>query len=509
METLVTEPLAAVDTEVLNALTLIDRHAEERPDHPAILFEDERITYKQLVERSTTVAHALRALKIGAGSRICLIARNSPNYYVAYLGVLRAGGALFPINADLSHDEIAYIVTKTDPALALYDPDCHQTLSDTWNKNGFDTPHHLIDDLLAENAPKGSSLDIGRDPESIAVVIHTSGTTARPKGVIASDAMEVKSALALIREWNVQPSDISVCALPLSYTFGLFTASFVALSAGASVLLFKKFNPVHVLAGIEKHGATYMVGVPAMYAMMLEHVEQTSKQYQLKSVRFMASSGAPIAAHIKERFSQRMRLPLLEYYALSECTPIFSFSFDQSPLPPFGSCGRLIKGADVKIVDELGTLVPEGATGHLYISSERLMSGYYLDPERNASAFEDGWFNTGDLAYRDSKGFYYLVGRDRDQVISGGYKIASAEVEEQILKHESVAQAAVVGTPDDILGEVVKAVLVLKDGCQITESEIIAHCKKGLAEHKVPKLVEFREALPTSPAGKVLKRQLV
>src|SRR5690606_19587816 len=114
-----------------------------------------------------------------------------------------------------------------------------------------------------------------------------------------------------------------------------------------------------------------------------------------------------------------------------------------------------------------------------------------------------------DLAYRDSKGFYYLVGRDRDQVISGGYKIASAEVEEQILKHESVAQAAVVGTPDDILGEVVKAVLVLKDGCQITESEIIAHCKKGLAEHKVPKLVEFREALPTSPAGKVLKRQLV
>ncbi len=504
-----TEHLAVADAEALNALTLIDRHAEERPDHPAILFEDQRVTYKQLVERATIMAHALKALNIGAGSRICLIARNSPNYYVAYLGVLRAGGALFPINADLSHDEIAYIVNKTDPALVLYDPDCHQILSDTWNKNGLDTPHHLIDDLLAENVAGGLSLDTHRGPGDMAVVIHTSGTTARPKGVVASDAMEVNSALALIREWNVQPSDISVCALPLSYTFGLFTASFVALTAGASVLLFKKFNPVHVLAGIERHGATYMVGVPAMYAMMLEHVEQTGKQYQLKSVRFMASSGAPIAAHIKERFSQRMGLPLLEYYALSECTPIFSFSLNQSPLPPFGSCGRLIKGAEVKIVDEHGNSVPDGTAGHLYVRSERLMSGYYLDPERNASAFEDGWFNTGDLAYRDPEGFYYLVGRDRDQVISGGYKIASAEVEEQILKHGSVAQAAVVGSPDDILGEVVKAVLVLKDGYQLTESEIVAHCKEYLAEHKVPKLVEFREALPTSPAGKVLKRQLI
>lgn len=506
------EQLSRTETEIVDALALIDGHAQERPDHPAVLFEGQQMTYRELTDRSVVLATALQGLGLASDSRVCLVSRNSPDYYAAYLGVLRAGGALFPINADLNHNEITYIINKTAPALILYDEDCQQALSGIWEKNTFDTPHHSIESLLKmglQTTPD-TEFKTSRTADSVAVVIHTSGTTATPKGVVATDRMEVASALALIREWKVTPSDMSVCALPLSYTFGLFTASFVALTAGATVLLFKKFNPVRVLESIEQSGATYMVGVPAMYAMMLEHVEQTGKSYDLGRVRFMASSGAPIAAHIKERFSQRMGLPLLEYYALSECTPIFSFSFNAPTLPPFGSCGTLVSGAEVKILDDEGNIVPEGATGSLYVKSEeRLMTGYYLDPERNAEAFDDGWFNTGDLAHCDPDGHFYITGRERDQVISGGYKIASAEVEEQILKHSAVAQAAVVGSPDNVLGEVIKAVLVLKEGRHTDQAEIIAHCEQGLALHKVPRIVEFRDALPTSPAGKVLKRQLV
>ncbi|MCI2807054.1 class I adenylate-forming enzyme family protein [Eoetvoesiella caeni] len=503
------------DAERLNALSLIDRHAHERPDQAAVLFEGQSLTYRQLVDRSIAIAAALRTQGVAAGSRVGMIARNCPDYYSTYLGVLRAGGTLFPINADLSHNEIAHIVAKSAPALVVCDSECRQALAETLLQNGLKTPYSEIDALLPGSAvpasndtPRQESQAV-RGPDSVAVVIHTSGTTALPKGVVATDRMEVSSALALIHEWQIRPGDISVCALPLSYTFGLFTASFVALTAGATVLLFKKFNPVHVLEGIEKFKASYMVGVPAMFAMMLEHVRQTNKQYNLKHVRFMASSGAPIATSIKEDFHRRLNLPLLEYYALSECTPIFSFSFAAEALPPQGSSGRLIDGAEVKILDDEGQHVPPGNTGKLFVRSARLMSGYYQDPERNAAAFTDGWFNTGDLAYSDPQGFFYVVGRERDQVISGGHKIASAEVEGQILKHEAVAQAAVVGSPDAILGEIIKAVLVLKPGSRVDPAEIIAHCEQGLARHKIPRIVEFRDALPISPAGKVLKRQLV
>ena len=503
-----------VHEEALNALSLIDRHIRQQPDHTAVLFEDQAISYGQLGRRANAMALALRQKGVGPGSRVCIIARNHPDYYAAYLGVLRAGGTLFPINADLSRNEVAYIVQKSEPVLVMHDADCRQTVLDTWSQNELAMPHCDLNDLLE----LGSGMLLRhrpdpdewprREPDSVAVVIHTSGTTALPKGVVATDHMEIASAQALIQAWRLAPQDVSVCALPLSYTFGLFTASFVALCAGATVLLFNKFNPVRVLEAVERHGASYMVGVPAMYAMMLEHVEQTGRTYRLSRVGFMASSGAPIAPITKKEFHRRMGVPLLEYYALSECTPIFSFDFSD-PLPPIGSSGKLVAGAEVKILDDQGQAVAAGETGRLFLRSERLMPGYYLDPERNAAAFVDGWFNTGDLAYCDSEGYFHVVGRERDQVISGGHKISSAEVEDQILLHEAVAQVAVVGSPDKILGEVIKAVLVLKDGCSADAAGIIAHCEQRLAKHKVPRIVEFRASLPTSPAGKVLKRQLV
>jgi len=503
-----------VHEEALNALSLIDRHIRQQPDHTAVLFEDQAISYGQLGRRANAMALALRQKGVGPGSRVCIIARNHPDYYAAYLGVLRAGGTLFPINADLSHNEIAYIVQKSDPALLMHDADCEQDLLDACSRNGLSAPHCGLSELLQHGFSLLQEHDPAaydwprREPDSIAVVIHTSGTTALPKGVVATDRMEIASAQSLIQAWRLAPQDVSVCALPLSYTFGLFTASFVALCAGATVLLFNKFNPVRVLEGIERHGASYMVGVPAMYAMMLEHVEQTGRTYRLNRVGFMASSGAPIASITKKEFHQRMGVPLLEYYALSECTPIFSFDFND-PLPPIGSSGKLVAGAEVKILDDRGQAVAAGETGRLFVRSERLMPGYYLDPERNAMAFVNDWFNTGDLAYCDAEGYFHVVGRERDQVISGGHKISSAEVEDQILLHEAVAQAAVVGSPDRILGEVIKAVLVLKEGCSADAADIIAHCEQRLAKHKVPRIVEFRASLPTSPAGKVLKRQLV
>ena len=493
------------------ALGLIDGHAERAAGHPAILFGGQAMTYGELVAASRRLARVLAAQGVARGSRVCLMAHNCPEYYVMYLAVLRCGAAFFPINAQLSVEEAAYVLRNSAPALVAADGELRETMAAACAMAGIEVPGHGLARLLElAREESGRPLPLARDARDMALVIHTSGTTARPKGVVATDRMEVLSAQALHRRWAISPADISVCALPLSYTFGLFTASYVALTAGATILLLPRFHPVHVLEAIERHGATYMVGVPTMYAMMLEHVRQTGRGYDLSSMRLMAASGAPIATRTKEEFEQVFGRRLRDYYALSECTPIFSFDPGRAgESVPLGAVGSLVPGAEARIIDDAGRAVAAGETGALSVRSERLMPGYFEDPERTAAAFDGAWFKTGDLAYRDEQGWYFIVGRDRDQVISGGHKIASTEVEGLIARMEAVAGVAVVGSPDPVLGEIVKAVVVLKSGRQASAEEIIGFCQQHLAAYKVPRRIEFRQSLPISPAGKVLKRELV
>ena len=497
----------------LNALARIDSHARSNPDHPAVVFGERTITRGELFEHSVQLARQFAKQGLGRGGRVCVHAENHPDLYAVYLATLRCGAALFPINAELAADEVAYILDKSDPDLFIRDDASAERIPElepaTHKRPKILTLEGLVKERFAHsNAPFKPEL-VHRSADDLALVVHTSGTTARPKGVAASDAMEVRSAQALHRVWKITPHDRSVCALPLSYTFGMFSASYVALSAGASVLLLRKFNPVQVLEAIEAHRASYMVGVPTMYAMMLEHVQQTGRRYDLSSIRMMAASGAPAAPQLKRDFESVFGVKLRDYYALSECTPIFSFDLERDQWPPLGSVGPLVEGANVRLVDDAGHDVPDGETGELLVRSERLMTGYYLDPERTVEAIEDGWFRTRDLAWRDPAGNFFIVGRDRDQVISGGHKIASTEVEGTIAQMPEVARVAVVGTPHPVMGETVKAVVVVKAGRSCTADAVMAYCSARLAAYKVPRTVEFRTDLPVSPAGKVLKRQLV
>lgn len=493
------------------ALTHIDANAARNPSHPAILFYDQVVTYGELVAASRRMARALMNRGVKPGDHVCLLAPNSPHYYAAYLATLRCGATFFPINTELSVEEVAYIIANSRPALMLT-AETLRAKVEAARAAGVHVGADLSLETLkaeADAQPVEGPFTI-RGPADVAVVIHTSGTTAQPKGVVATDRMEVLSASALQERWAITPGDISVCALPLSYTFGLFSASFVALSAGATILLFPKFNPVRVLEGIVRHRATYMVGVPTMYAMMLEHVRQTGRRYDLASVRMMAASGAPITLQTKEDFHAALGVRLRDYYALSECTPIFSFDLSTGQgIPPLGSVGTLVPGAEVKIIDDQGQPAAPGVAGELLVRSDRLMPGYYEDPERTAAAFDGAWFRTRDFAYSDADGHYFIVGRDRDQVISGGHKIASTEVESLIARLPQVAQVAVVGAPHEVLGEQVKAVIVLKPGQQLTADAVTGFCEQHLATYKIPRQVEFRADLPISPAGKVLKRQLI
>lgn len=491
-----------------NALAMIEAAAARDPQKTAIYFEDREISFGALMAQSHRIATALRAQGALPGSAVAIYAENCPEYFAAYFAVLRCGATLFPINHELTQDEIAYILEKSGPVLLITSASLAERAEAARGQLSKPLAVLVLDALSqAEAEPEVPAQP--RNLNTPAVVIHTSGTTARPKGVVTTDGMLITSARALHAVWDIRPSDISVCTLPLSYTFGLFSASFVALSAGASVLLFKKFNPVRVLEGIEIHRATYMVGVPTMYAMMMEHLRQTGKTYDVASVRMMAASGAPITLQAKLDFEALLRVKLRDYYALSECTPIFSFDLQSGQDVPRGAVGQLVPGAVIRLVDDHGAPVAPGAPGNLWVRSERLTPGYYLDPERSADAFDGAWFNTRDLARIDEQGFAFILGRDRDQVISGGHKIAATEIEDVIAQLPEVEQVAVVGAPDPILGEKVKAVIVCKAEHSLSPETVIAHCAFHLAAYKIPKIVELRTSLPVSPAGKILKRELI
>lgn len=489
----------------------VDHFAAKDPEKVAVMFGDSSISYAQFADASIRLASVLLERGVAAGERVCLIAGNGPEYLVFYHAVLRCGAALFPINADLTVSEVAYILGQAQPALVVCDEPHRAQLDKALAETQNSIPKAVLECLVIDSHSKvaaATSLP-PRQPGDLALVIYTSGTTSAPKGVPATDLIELHSADAFAQVWKVTSEDLFVCALPLSFLFGLHTATTVAFAQGASVLLFDRFNPVRVLEGIERQRATVMLGVPTMYAMMLEHVSQTGKKYELGSVRMSASSGAPLAVTTRNALERNLGLRVQDYYAVSECRPIFSFRADRQGEVPAGSVGSIVPDVEVRIVDDCGTDVPAGETGSILVRSPTLMEGYFRDAERTAAALVDGWFLTGDLGREDENGFFYISGRTKDQVISGGQKISAIEVENVLLQHPAVAQAAVVGVPDEKYGELLKAVLVLRAGARTDEDALREHCMERLAAYKLPRLYSFRDELPTSPAGKVLKRELI
>lgn len=488
----------------------IDYFASRHPERTAIIFGERSLTYAEFADASSRLAKVLRSSGVVPGERVCFLSHNCIDYLVFYHAVLRCGAALFPVNADLSASEVAYILRHATPVLVVSDEAHAAAMHEAMSRSGLTLPAAVLESLVRDaSAIREAGAGRSRLPDDLAFVVYTSGTTAAPKGVPASDRIELRSADAFASAWQVGPQDLFVCALPLSFMFGLHTATMVAFSQGAAVLLFERFHPVRVLEAIETHRATVMLGVPTMYSMMLEHVTETGRRYKLGSVRVAGSSGAPLAVATRHALERACGLRVQDYYALSECRPIFSFDASAPEAVPVGSVGKAVPDLQVRFVDDDGRDVAPGETGAILVRSPTLIDSYFRDPERSRAAVTDGWFITGDLGRRDDAGYVYISGRTRDQVISSGQKISAIEVEDVLLEHAAVAQAAVVGVPDDKYGELLKAVIVLRTGEQVSEASLLEHCRSRLAAYKLPRRFSFRDSLPVSPAGKVLKRELI
>ena len=498
------------------------------PQRPALIYQDAPagngpavISYRQLDEDSGRFAAALAALGVVKGERVAYYLQNSPELVAGFYGILKAGAVPVPCNVMYRAEELAYHLNDSGAKTLLCEADLYPTaqsvLAETAVANvivaGGESANpaiHSWKTLLASHEPLPDLPPI--DPErDLALLPYTGGTTGTPKGAMLTHANLVANAIQF-RDWfGYEPGgEVFVAALPLFHIGGIAGVMSVPLAAGATIVLFRRFSPERVLQAIEDYRATRFLGVPTMYIALLNH--ERVNDYDLSGLRPSRTSAAPLPVAVKESFDRQVgHETLIEGYGLTETAPLTH----ANPVTgaQAGSIGVPLPDTDARIVDaELGLEeMAVGEIGELLLRGPQVMQGYWNRPAETAEAIRDGWFYTGDLAYMDDRGYFYIVDRKKDVINAAGFKVWPREVEEVLYQHPAVRVAAVLGVPDDYRGETVKAVVALKEGHSFADTEtarreILDFCRQRLANYKIPRIVDFRDELPVSAAGKVLRR---
>jgi long-chain acyl-CoA synthetase len=500
----------------LNLAIVLEHAAASQPQRIAIVSNGRRMTYAQLNAAANQCANELARLGVQAGDKVALILPNVPEFVIAYFGILKLGGCVAPLNTLLKAAEIAYQLEETDASALIADesllPEVQQALL------GMDECRHRI--VVGKNAPIGWHLcseflrDSGPEfnttqtmPDDTAVILFTAGASGRPKGAeLTHFNLFYNAALTADRLCKLTTDDISLGVLPLFHAIGQTCVMNATLYAGGTLVLLPRFEPDKVLQLIQRERVTVLVGVPTLF-WYLQHYPAAEK-YDWTSLRLCCSGGAALAPDLLKQFEERYGRPIYEGYGLSETSPVATFNpIDRPPRP--GSIGLPIYGVQMKIVDEADRDLPPGKVGEIVIRGHNVMKGYYKRPGATAEVMRSGWFHTGDLGRMDESGYFYVVDRKKDLIIRGGLNIYPREVEEVLLAHPAVAEAAVVGVPDEVMGEEVKAFVVLEQEEAVDAEELIEYARRRLAAYKYPRSIEFRAELPKDAAGKVLKRQLL
>jgi long-chain acyl-CoA synthetase len=497
-----------------NLAVILRETAQRSPDKAVTILGDSPMSYGELDELSGRLAAGLAAAGIGPGEAVALQLPNIPQFLIAYFGILKAGGVVVPLNVMLKAAEVAYHLRDSSAkALITWTGILEQAAPGAAEAGvtqvyavGGGTGVAPFGQLL--DAPSPGHAIAQRDPADTAVIMYTSGTTGRPKGAELTHLQLYMNADIPGRLFDVQPDDIVITVLPLFHVFGLSSILNVCVRFGCTMSLIPRFDAAAVLAAIERDRATIFEGVPAMFVALLASPELDS--YDVSSLRIAISGGASIPAPVLDAFEERFGVVILEGYGLTETASTTTFNVSVTDRRIY-SVGKPIWGTQTEVWDAEGRPLPPGAgnVGEVVTSGLHVMKGYLNKPEDTASLFTGDWFHTGDLGYFDEDGYLFIVGRSKELIIRGGYNVYPAEIEGVLHEHPAVAEAAVIGIPDDRLGEEVMAVLTLRPGAVLTAVDAIAFCRERVAAYKYPRVVEFRDGLPKNALGKVLKDQLV
>lgn len=471
--------------------------------------EGRRITYGDLDRETAKMANAIAACGVQPGDRVAVQVEKSPEALMLYLACFRAGAVYLPLNTAYTAAELEYFIGDAGPSLVLCRPETHATVAALCANAKVAACHTLASDgsgsfteLAATQASEFNT--VARDANDLAAILYTSGTTGRSKGAMLTHANLASNAEALANWWRFTGEDVLLHALPIYHTHGLFVATNVILTAGASMLFLPKFDADEVFRLLPR--ATAMMGVPTFYVRMAADPRLTRDA--TAHMRVFISGSAPLLPETFRTFEEKSGLRILERYGMTETGMNTSNPYEGDRLP--GTVGFPLEGVEIRVADpETGAMLPQGEIGMIEVRGPNVFTGYWRMPEKTAAEFRaDRFFITGDLGKIDENGYVHIVGRGKDLVISGGFNVYPKEVESEIDDIPGVVESAVIGVPHPDFGEGVTAVVVKKPDADLSERQITGALRERLAAYKVPKRVLFVDSFPRNSMGKVQKNVL-
>ena len=498
-----------------NIRELLEAKVARSPDKEFLFSEsDGRVfTYHQFDGAVNRAADTLDSLGVGKGDRVSLFLTNRPEYLVFYFACFKIGAWAGPINALLKPQEIEFIISDSEASVVVTQSDLLPHLEEA--REHIASLRHVI---VVEGSqfsvpgsesnpePRARNPELRRDDE--AVIIYTSGTTGKPKGVLLTHGNLLSNAQQIAEWLRLTEDDRTLIIMPLFHVNALMATGLAALWAGGSVVLAPRFRASRHWEAISKLSVTYFGSVATMLSMLNHsYPEGLPEGLDTSRLRFALCGSAPVPVEVMKQFESLFHCPVVEGYGLSESTCRATFN-PVDERRRIGSVGLPI-GNEMRIFDDDDRELDPNQVGEIVLRGPNIMKAYYKNEAATREAFRSGWFHTGDLGYEDEDGFFYVVDRKSDLIIRAGENIYPREIDEVLYHHPKVKDAATVGVPDPLYGEEVKSFIVLRDGEQADEQEIIEFCRERLADFKCPKSVEFVEDIPKGPTGKLLKRELM
>jgi long-chain acyl-CoA synthetase len=507
---------------------LFSRAVEEHRGKTALSFYRTTFEFGRLQALVEKMAASLSASGVEKGDRVALMLPNCPQYVVSFFATVKLGAIVTQINPMYVEREIEHILNDSGAETIVVYADMYERVKDVLpdtnlktvivvdfegEPEGLGAGHRSFGDFLTTDTDPAPEVDI--DPaEDVAALQYTGGTTGESKGAMLTHRNLVANVQQTIDVFVRDPAQFTgrrcVGALPFFHIYGLTCVMLFGIKLGIEQVLLPRFEVNEALAVFENDRPTMFSGVPTMYMALLASGADLRKHH-LHDVQIFNSGGSALPVNLKRSFEEKVGKPLFEGYGLSEASPVTHNN------PPFlgqgseGSIGIPIPSTDARVVDvETGeTELPVGESGELIIKGPQVMKGYLNLPDETAETLKDGWLYTGDVAKMDESGYFYIVDRKKDMIVASGYNVYPREIEEVLFEHPDVAEAVAIGVADEYRGESVKAFVVKRSGARATEEDVLAFCKERLAAYKTPKSVEFREELPKSAVGKLLRRVLV
>lgn len=496
----------------MNLVELIDLNARKFGEKECLIFSDEKISFSQLKKEAEKVAGLLQEWGMKKGDKAALMGYNTPDFVRVFYGIVKAGGVVVPINHKLTAPETNYILENSDSKFLFFDSKLEEiknNVNNTVKKITINGDIQGLDSLKEQMIKEYGYEPVKINHADYAELLYTSGTTGKPKGCIHTHQNVIFAGITGALCMKMDSNDRMLMAMPIWHSSPLNNWFMGAQYVGATTVLLKEYHPLHFLEAIQREKCTVYFGAPVSYLMPLQMVPNFN-EYDLSSMRCWIYGGGPISGDtVLDLIEKYNNKNFYQVYGMTESGPTGTVLYPEEQVEKAGSIGQTaLPGADIVVMRDEENQAEPREEGEIWIKADCMMVGYYKDPDATREAFHGEWYKTGDVARLDEDGYLYIVDRLKDMIVTGGENVYSKEVEDALVSHPEVTQAAVVGKPDNEWGEIVTAFLVLGEDSKLEEESIKEYLKTHLAKYKIPREIYFVKQLPHTPTGKVKKFEL-